>query len=63
MLGHYDPTPSKTSHFALKTKILLLAEIHQEGSKKNCHEGFGSQKLKLRVLGLLLDLLGHDDST
>ena len=61
MLGHYDPTPSRISHFVLKTKISFLAGKPQEGSKKNCHTGLGSQKFKSRVLGLLLDLLGHDD--
>ena len=63
MFGHYNPPPSRTSNFSVKTKILFLAGKHQEGSKKNYHLGFGSQKLKLRVLGLLLDLLGHDDPT
>ena len=41
------PTTSITSQFALKIQKKILAEKYEEGQRKNCHWGLGSQKLKL----------------
>ena len=46
------PATSTTSQFALKIQKNFLAEKYEEGQKKNCHWGLGSQKLKLGAPGL-----------
>ena len=45
--GHKVPATSTTSQLALKIQKNFLAEKYEEGQKKNCHWGLGSQKLKL----------------
>ena len=57
-VGPQRPAPSKNFDFTLKTQKIFLAEKYQEVSKKNLHCGFRSQKLKLRVLGLLFIVAG-----
>ena len=50
--GHKVPATSTTSQFALKIQKKFLAEKYEEGQRKNCHWGLGSQKLKLGAPGL-----------